>query len=67
MSLPASGCGAGDSTPERYSLRLSPQQATPKRVGVQLFGLEDTGAKSKELCCKHEISEATFYTWKARY
>ena len=21
----------------------------------------------KELCCTHEISEATFYNWKAKY
>jgi putative transposase len=27
----------------------------------------EAGAKTKELCRKHGISEATFYNWKAKY
>jgi putative transposase len=28
---------------------------------------EDAGAKTKELCRRYGISEATFYNWKAKY
>jgi putative transposase len=27
----------------------------------------DAGAKTKELCRRHGISDATFYNWKAKY
>jgi putative transposase len=27
----------------------------------------DAGAKTKELCRRHGIAEATFYNWKAKY
>jgi putative transposase len=27
----------------------------------------EAGAKAKELCRKHGISEPTFYNWKAKY
>jgi putative transposase len=27
----------------------------------------EAGAKTKELCRKHGISEGTFYNWKAKY
>jgi len=27
----------------------------------------DAGAKTKDLCRKHGVSEATFYNWKAKY
>ena len=34
-------------------------------IGVLKEG--DAGAKTKDLCRKHGISEATFYNWKAKY
>ena len=27
----------------------------------------EAGVKTKELCWRHEISDATFYNWKAKY
>ena len=27
----------------------------------------EAGAKTKELCRRHGVSEATFYNWKAKY
>ena len=34
-------------------------------IGVLKEG--DAGAKTKDLCRKHGISEATFYNWKTKY
>jgi len=34
-------------------------------IGVLKEG--DAGAKTKDLCRKHGVSEATFYNWKAKY
>ena len=39
-------------------------------VEVLIIGVlkeAEAGAKTKELCRKHGISEATFYNWKAKY
>ena len=36
----------------------------------QIIGIlkeSEAGAKTKELCRKHGISDATFYNWKAKY
>jgi len=34
----------------------------------QIIGvLKEAGAKTKELCRRHGISDATFYNWKAKY
>ncbi len=36
----------------------------------QIIGMlkeSEAGAKTKELCRKHGISDATFYNWKAKY
>ena len=42
-----------------------------KRFGEeQIIGIlkqAEAGAKTKDLCREHGISEATFYNWKAKY
>ena len=42
-----------------------------KRFGEeQVIGIlkqAEAGAKTKDLCREHGISEATFYNWKAKY
>ena len=43
---------------------------TKRFTEEQIIGVlkeAEAGAKTKELCRKHGISEATFYNWKARY
>jgi putative transposase len=34
---------------------------------VSILKEADAGAKIKELCRKHGISDATYYNWKAKY
>ena len=41
-----------------------------RSIEEQLIGVlkeAEAGAKTKELCRLHGISEATFYNWKAKY
>ena len=36
----------------------------------QIIGMlkeQEAGAKTADVCCKHGVSEATFYKWKAKY
>jgi putative transposase len=43
---------------------------TKRFTEEQIIGVlkeAEAGAKNKELCRKHGISEATFYNWKAKY
>lgn len=43
---------------------------TKRFTEEQIIGVlkeAEAGARTKELCRKHGISEATFYNWKARY
>jgi len=43
---------------------------TKRFTDEQIIGVlkeAEAGAKTKELCRKHGISEATFYNWKAKY
>jgi putative transposase len=40
------------------------------RISTSIIGVlreADAGAKTKELCRRHGMSEATFYNWKAKY
>lgn len=34
---------------------------------VSILKEADAGAKIKDLCRKHGISDATYYNWKAKY
>lgn len=34
---------------------------------IAVLAEHKAGLKTKELCRKHEISDATFYNWKARF
>ena len=42
-----------------------------KRFGeeqiISILKQAEAGAKTKDLCRQHGISEATFYNWKAKY
>jgi putative transposase len=43
---------------------------TKRYTEEQIIGVlkeAEAGAKTKELCRKHGISDATFYNWKAKY
>jgi putative transposase len=43
---------------------------TKRFTEEQIIGVlkeAEAGAKTKELCRKHGVSEATFYNWKAKY
>jgi putative transposase len=43
---------------------------TKRFTEEQIIGVlkeAEAGAKTKDLCRKHGISEATFYNWKAKY
>ena len=43
---------------------------TKRFTEEQIIGVlkeAEAGTKTKELCRKHGISEATFYNWKAKY
>tara|TARA_R110001606_G_scaffold275764_1_gene423951 strand:+ start:1569 stop:1748 length:180 start_codon:yes stop_codon:yes gene_type:complete len=40
------------------------------RSDQQIIGIVqeyEAGAKCADLCCKHGMSEGTFYAWKAKY
>ena len=41
--------------------RLSEEQV------IEVLKEAEAGAKTKDLCRRHGISEATFYNWKAKY
>src|SRR5210317_1647462 len=34
---------------------------------ISIFKEADVGLSVKEVCCKHGISDATFYNWKSKY
>jgi len=34
---------------------------------ISILKLVQAGRTVKDVCCEHEISEATYYQWKAKY
>jgi putative transposase len=34
---------------------------------IGILGEQEAGVKTADVCCKHGISSATFYKWKAKY
>ena len=34
---------------------------------IAVLNEAEAGAKTLDLCCKHGMSDATFYNWKAKY
>ena len=45
---------------------MKAKRFTEKQI-IGVLREADAGAKTKELCRRHGISEATFYNWKAKY
>ena len=34
---------------------------------ISILREAEAGVSARELCCKHAISDATFYTWRKKY
>ncbi|ARM11330.1 UNVERIFIED_ORG: putative transposase [Rhizobium esperanzae] len=45
---------------------MKKQRFTEEQI-IAVLKEQEAGAKVADLCRKHEISEATFYNWKAKY
>jgi putative transposase len=45
---------------------MKKQRFTEEQI-IGVLREQEVGAKAADLCRKHGISEATFYTWKADY
>jgi putative transposase len=45
---------------------MKSKRFTEERI-IAVLKESEAGAKTKELCRRHGISEATFYNWKAKY
>ncbi len=39
----------------------------PEEQIIGILGEQERGLKTVEVCCKHGISQNTFYKWKAKY
>ena len=39
----------------------------PEEQIITVLKEAEAGAKTKELCRRHGVSEATFYNWKSKY
>lgn len=45
---------------------MKKQRFTEEQI-ISVLKEQEAGVKAADLCHKHGISEATFYTWKAKY
>jgi transposase-like protein len=45
---------------------MKPSRFTEERI-IGILRAQEAGAKTADVCWKHEISSATFYKWKARF
>jgi len=45
---------------------MKKQRFTEEQI-MAVLKEQEAGAKAADLCCRHGISEATFYNWKAKY
>jgi len=34
---------------------------------IKILNQADAGIHVKEICCKHDISDATYFNWKSKY
>jgi hypothetical protein len=45
---------------------MKPSRFTEERI-IGILREQEASAATAEVCCKHGISSATFYKWKAKY